>query len=51
MLLLIQVATIMLVIGQARGAGQILLLALGFAMLSPWFWATLLGIVVARKDD
>lgn len=50
-LLAIQIAAVMIMFGQARGAGHILLFALGFAMLSPWFWATLFGIVVATKDD
>lgn len=51
MLGMLQIAVIMLVLGQPGAAGHIFLLALGLALMSPWFWGTVLGLssIVEKK--
>ena len=51
MLLLLQLAVVMLVLGQPGVAGHIFLLGLAAALMSPWFWATILGASSLTKGD
>lgn len=47
----LQVAALLLVLGYVRGAGEILLLCFGVVLLMPWFWASMLGLFIATKED
>lgn len=48
---ILQIGVICLLLGNARDAGHVFLLALVFALISPLTWGVLLGTAVASSKD
>lgn len=45
MVAMLQIALVCLLFGSAKAAGHVFLIALVFGLCSPWFWASLIGLL------
>lgn len=51
MFAMLQIALVVLLLGNGRAAGHVFLLALVMGLCSPWFWASLIGLAALPPGD